>query len=543
MYVESLPLNAEFDFIICGAGSAGCVVAEKLSANGRYQVLLVEAGGRDNNINIKVPLLVVNLLNNETVTWPYKTEPQEYLNGKPQRWTRGRVIGGSGSINGNLFARGDPAEYDHWRNLGCKGWGYADMLPVFKRMEDFPEGDPALRGRAGPIRCTRLDKFDTLSEAFVKACTQAGHRELSDYNDGSYEGVFYLQYSTRKGLRNNSAAGYLKPASKRHNLTILTKATVSRLLLKDKRTTGVELIVNGAAIRVRARKEIVLSTGPLATPQILELSGIGNEDILHKHGIKVVHHLPGVGENLRDHPNTRITFECSKPITVNDVLRSPLRKAQEGLKFIFQRKGLLSISSSTAQMNYRSDPGLKQADLVLRLQPLSGGDRYARTPGTGMDMYSGFTFGVTTLQPKSTGYVHIQSNDPLQQASMNPRYLSNDDDAKLFLRGMKIGREIAAMPALRPLVIRETRPGPDTTSDDEMLAYVRETLQTSWHMVGTCKMGADSMSVVDPELRVHGIKNLRIIDSSICPTLPSSGTNIPTMAIAEKGSEMLLASH
>lgn len=544
MYTESLPSEAKFDFIVCGAGSAGCIVAERLSADGRHQVLLIEAGGRDNNINIKVPLLVINLLNDEKVTWPYKTTPQQHLNGKPQRWTRGRVIGGSGSINGNLFARGDPTEYDHWSALGNKGWSYADMLPVFKRMEDFPEGDAALRGRGGPIHCTRLDKFDRLSGAFVNACTQAGYRELPDYNDGSYEGVFYLQYSTRRGLRNNSAAGYLKPAHKRSNLTILVNATVSRVLLDGQRATGVEVLLNGATkLELRARQEVILSAGPLATPQLLELSGIGNEAVLREHGVKVVHHLPGVGENLRDHPNTRLTFECSEKITVNDILRNPLRKMREGLKFIFKRQGLLTISSSTAQMNYRSRPELKQADLVLRLQPLSGGDRYARTPGTGMDMFPGFTFGVTTLQPKSRGTVHIQSTDPLQQASMDPRYLSHEDDARLFVEGMRISRGIATMPAMRPLVVRETRPGPGVVDDADMLAYIRETLQTSWHMVGTCKMGVDEMAVVDPLLRVHGIAGLRVIDSSICPTLPSSGTNIPSMAIAEKGAEMVLASH
>lgn len=542
MYVESLPQGAEFDFIVCGAGSAGCIVAEKLSADGRHKVVLLEAGGRDDNLNIKVPLLVVNLINNPDVTWPYMTEPQEHLNGKQQRWTRGRVVGGSGSINGNLFARGDPTEYDNWRdNLGCTGWGYSDMLPVFKRMEDFPEGDPAHRGCGGPIHCTRLDKFDKLSGAFVQACSQAGYRELPDYNDGSYEGAFFLQYSTRNGLRNNSAAGYLKPARNRSNLTILTGATVARVLLEGRKATGVEVLLGNATLTLRARREVILSAGPLATPQLLELSGIGNKEILGRHGVNVVHHLPGVGENLRDHPNTRITYECSEKITVNDVLRNPLRKMREGLRFILFRKGLLSISSSTAQMNYRSGPEAKQADLVLRLQPLSGADRYARTPGTGMDMFSGFTFGVTTLQPKSIGTVHMQSTDPRQQASMDPRYLSHEDDARLFVRGMHISRSIAAMPALKPLVVRETRPGPGVVDDADMLAYVRETLQTSWHMVGTCKMGADAMAVVDPELRVHGIEHLRVIDSSICPTLPSSGPAVPTMAIGEKGAEMVLS--
>jgi len=544
MYVQSLPQGAEFDFIVCGAGSAGCAVAARLSENGRHQVLLIEAGGRDKNINIRVPLFVVNLLNDPDVTWPYMTEPQEFLNGKPQRWTRGRVIGGSGAINGNLFARGDPAEYDNWRNnLGCKGWSYDEMLPVFKRMEDFPEGDPALRGRGGPIHCTRLNNFDPLSGAFVQACTQAGYRRLEDYNDGSYEGAFYLQYSTRRGLRDNSAAAYLKPARARPNLTVLTGGRVARVLMQDRQATGVEVVLGEQRLHLRARREVVLSSGPLASPQILELSGIGNEAVLRQHGIPVVNHLPGVGENLRDHPNTRLTFECSQKITINDVILSPLMKMREGMKFIFGRKGLLTISSSTAQMNYRSGPDAAQANLVLRLQPLSGGDRYARTPGTGMDMFPGFTFGVTPLQPKSIGHVHIKTSDPLQPARMDPRYLSHEDDARLFVRGMRVGRDVANMQALKPFVVRETRPGPNISDDAELLGYVRETLQTSWHMVGTCKMGVDAAAVVDPELRVRGIAGLRVIDSSICPTLPSSGTNIPTIAIAEKGAAMVLAAH
>ncbi|GAA4323579.1 choline dehydrogenase [Pigmentiphaga soli] len=541
MYVTSLPANAEFDYVVCGAGSAGCVLAAKLSADGRHKVLLIEAGGRDTNFNIRVPLLVVNLLNDPDVTWPFMTVPQEHLNGKPQRWTRGRVIGGSGAINGNIFARGNPVEYDAWRELGCEGWGYSDMLPILKRLEDFPQGDPAKRGRGGPIRCTALDGFDPLSDAFIEACKQAGYKFLPDHNDGSYEGVFYLQYSTRRGFRNNTARGYLKPAQNRPNLTILTDATVARVLLEGKRATGVEYIVGGQRFQVKARREVILSAGPLVTPKLLELSGIGNEAILRKFGIDVVQHLPGVGENLRDHPNTRVTFECSKPITVNDVLRNPLRKMREGLRFIFKRQGLLTISSSTAQMNYRSDPSKPKADLVLRLQPLSGGDRYSRTPTTGMDMFSGFTFGVTPLQPKSTGTIHLDSLDPMKQARMDPRYLSNEEDAQLFLRGMNVSREIARMPALQPLVVRETRPGPDVRDDAGMLAYVRETLQTSWHMVGTCKMGVDDMAVVDPKLRVRGIANLRVIDSSIMPTIPSSGTNIPTIAVAEKGSDLVLA--
>lgn len=554
MYVTSLPDNAEFDYVVCGAGVSGCVVAERLSADGKTSVLLLEAGGRLDSINFKVPAFVANVLTDASYTWPYMTVPQPHLNNKPQKWSRGRVIGGSGSINGNLFVRGDPLEYNHWRdNLGCTGWGYADMEPIFKRLEDFPEGDPKFRGSGGPIGCTRLDKFDRLSDAFIGACGEAGYRVLPDYNDGSYEGVFYLQYSTRRGMRSSSAMGYLKPAQDRPNLTILTRAPITRVLLEGRRALGVEYQPvdagdgsgQGAPVggrkQVRARREVVLSAGPLATPQILELSGIGDEAVLRAHGIEVVQHMPGVGENLRDHPNTRITFECSQPITINDVLRNPLVKMKEGLRYLLKREGLLSISSSTAQMNYRSDPAMKQPDLVLRLQPLSGKDRYARTPKTGMDLFPGFTFGITALQPKSLGTVHIETRDPLKQARMDPKYLAHEDDARLFLKGFKLSREVAKMPSLKPMVVRETRPGPDMTDEGELMNYIRETIQTSWHMVGTTKMGVDDMSVVDPQLRVRGMERLRIIDSGICPTLPSSNTNIPSVAIGEKGAELLMA--
>jgi choline dehydrogenase len=544
MYVSDVPHQAEFDFIVVGSGSAGCAVANRLTANGRHTVLLIEAGGRDTNYNIKIPLFVANILNDERLTWPYMTEPQTHLNGKPQKWARGRVIGGSSSINGNLFVRGDPLEYDKWRDAGCTGWGYSDLLPIFKRLEDYPEGDPAVRGRGGPIHCTSLDKFDPLSDAFVGACADAGFKRLADYNDGSYEGAFYLQYSTRNGLRNSSAAGYLRSANQRPNLTVLPNATVTRVVLEGKRAKGVEYRLGDATLReVRARREVVLSAGPLASPQLLELSGIGNSEILQQHGVPVAHHLPGVGENLRDHPNTRLTFECSQPITINDVLQSPWLKFKEGLRFIFKREGLLTICSATAQMNFRSHPELKQPDLVLRLLPLSGRDRYARTPGYGMDPFPGFTFGVTVLQPRSIGTLHIQSRDPLQQASMDPRYLSHEADAQLFLDGMRLARKVAQMPSLKPLIVRETRPGPEVADDAGLLDYMRGTIQTSWHMVGTTKMGTDPAAVVDPELRVHGIANLRVVDSGICPTIPASNTNIPSIAIGEKGADLLLAAH
>jgi choline dehydrogenase len=541
MYINSIPDNTEFDYVVVGAGSSGCVMAAKLSAGGKHRVLLLEAGGRDTSFNIKVPLFVAHVLNDENLIWPYMTEPQMHLNGQPQRWTRGRVIGGCSSINGNLFVRGDPKEYDHWRALGCAGWGYDELMPIFKRLEDFPEGDQSVRGSGGPIHCTPLTKFDPLSDAFLDACGEAGYRKLDDYNDGSYEGAFYLQYSTRNGWRNSTPVGYLNPALKRQNLTVLPNAIVTRIMMEGKRASGVAFRLGETNLTVKARREVILSAGPLASPKLLELSGIGNKDVLQKHGIAVQHHLPGVGENLRDHPNTRITYECAQPLTINDVLRSPLRKLKEGLRFVFKRKGLLTICSATAQMNYRSSDKIEQPDLVLRLLPLSGRDRYARTPEKGLDPHSGFTFGITVLQPFSRGTCHIKTTDPLQQAAMDPKYLSHEADAQTFLDGIRVARKVAQQPALKPLIVRETRPGPEVQDDGALLDYMKGTIQTSWHMVGTCKMGVDDMAVVDPQLRVRGLEGLRVIDSSICPSIPSSNTNIPSIAIGEKGADMVLA--
>jgi choline dehydrogenase len=541
MYAASIPDNSEFDFIVVGAGSAGCVLANRLSEDGRHSVLLLEAGGRANSINLKIPLMVAKILNDERYTWQYETEPQSHLNNKPQRWVRGRVVGGSGSINGNLFVRGDPREYDGWRDQGCAGWGYSDMLPYFKRLEDYPEGDPATRGRGGPIHCTNLDGFDPLSDAFVAACREAGYRQLPDYNDGSYEGAYYLQYSTRNGWRSSSAAEYLKPARDRSNLTIVTDAPATRILTEGRRATGVEFRRGEKNVRALARREVVLAAGPLVSPKLLELSGIGNGAILQKHGIGVVHHLPGVGENLRDHPNARISFECAQPITINDVLRNPWLKIKEGLRWFFRSEGLLTICSATSQIAWRSDPKATRPDMAMLLLPLSGRDRYARTARYGLDPHPGFTFGLKVLQPRSVGTLHIQSRDPLAQASMDPRYFSHEADAQLFVEGMRFARRIAQMPALKPLVVRETRPGPGVQDDAGLLDYMKETIQTSWHMVGTCRMGIDAAAVVDTALKVRGMDRLRVVDSSIFPTIPSSNTNIPTIATGEKGAELLLA--
>lgn len=542
MYVSSVPSNAEFDYIVVGAGSAGCVLANRLSADGRHAVLLIEAGGKDNNLNIHIPILVAKLLKDEQLTWQFTTEPQTHLKGQRQLWVQGRVIGGSGSINGNLFVRGDPANYDAWREAGCAGWGWSDLLPYFKKLEDFPEGDPAVRGRGGPIGCTQLKDFDPLSNAFLAASAEAGFRRVTDYNDGrNYEGAFYSQYSTRRGFRSSTAVGYLRPALKRPNLTVLTGSLATRVLTKDKRATGVEVLVQGATRTVAARREVLVSAGTLQSPKLLELSGIGGAGVLQAHGVPLVHDLPGVGENLRDHSNTRVTFECTKPVTINDVLRSPWLKMKEGLRFMLRREGLLTICSSTAQVNIRTRPELARPDLLLRLQPLSGTDRYARQPGYGMDPFPGFTVSIGVLYPRSVGNLHLQSRDPQQQAKMDPRYLSDESDLRMYVRGMREVRRVVSQPALKDWVVREVRPGPEVREDAALVEHIRSTVQTSWHMVGTCRMGVDPMAVVDPQLRVHGMQALRVIDASVFPTIPASNTNIPTIAMSEKASDLVLA--
>jgi choline dehydrogenase len=530
-------LAEDYDFIVVGAGSAGCVLANRLSSDGSFRVLLIEAGGRDSNYKFRIPLMVVHLLRDKRVTWPFVTEPQVHLNNRTQLWTRGKVLGGSSSINGNVYVRGDPAEFDSW---GCPGWSYAELLPYFKRMEDFPEGDPTKRGRGGPISVVKLENFDALADAFLDASQQAGFERVSDYNDGSYEGTSYLQYSTRRGFRCSTSVGYLRPVRGRKNLDVATGATVTRVLMEGKRAIGVEFRQDDTIKHVRARREVVLSAGPIQSPQLLELSGIGRPDILKQHGIPIVHGLPGVGENVSDHPNTRLTFECSKPITINDVLQRPLVKIKEGLRFILFGKGLLSICSATAHTIMRSNPGENQPNLKIQLQPFSGKDRYARTPRDGLDPYSGFTIGVMALRPRSRGWVHISTSDPLMPPRIDPNYLADPSDAQVLMAGIRAVRRVTECPALRPLVVRETRPSANVANDDELMEYIRATTQTTWHVVGSCKMGTDALAVVDLKLKVHGIQGLRVIDSSICPTIPSSNTNAPTIAIAEKGADLLL---
>lgn len=529
-----------YDYIIVGAGSAGCVLANRLTEDGKYRVLLLEAGGPDNKLDIHIPLFVAKLLNNPEVTWPFRSEPQAHLNGSQQLLVRGKVLGGSSSVNGNVFVRGDPAEFDNWASMGCTGWGWNDLLPYFQEIEDYRGSGKKDRGHGGPVTVTQLKNFDALAEAYLDASVEEGFPRVDDYNDGTYAGATYLQYSTRRGFRCSSAVAYLRKARKRGNLDVFTNARATRIVMDGKRATGIEFVRDGEHSVATAAREVILAAGPMQSPQLLELSGIGQPDVLKANGIAVIHELPGVGENLHDHPNTRVAFEASQPLTINDVLGHPLRQLREGLKFVFAGGGMLSICSATAQVITRSGVNPTKADLKMQLHPLSGANRYARTPKEGLDRFSGFTIGITALQAQSRGYVHIKSPDPLADPRIDPNYLSHNDDARTLLTGLKMARRIVGAPAMKDFVVREVRPGPDVTEDGPLMEYVRATTQTTWHFVGSCRMGSDAASVVDPQLRVRGIDGLRVIDSSVFPTIPSSNTNAPTLAAAEKGADLVL---
>lgn len=534
--------NAEFDYIVVGAGSAGCVVAARLSERRDFRVLLLEAGGAANNVWIKIPLGVGKLLNNEKFVWPFKSAPEPQLFGQELYMPRGRVLGGSGSVNGLAWVRGEPEEFDRWRDAGCKGWGFEDVLPYFKKLEDYPEGDPAVRGHGGAMTITNRGTWDRdpLSQAYLDACVQAGIPENKDYNGRKFEGVGFLQQSIKKGRRCSANTAYLEPARNRPNLTIVTGAVASRVLFDGKRAIAVEYIQDGKKRTARARGEIILSAGAMKSPQLLELSGIGQPELLRKFNIKPLVELPGVGENVSEHLQFRFSYECTQPITINDIMASPLRRYWEGIKYVFTRRGLLSGTSSTVHALVRSRPDLESTDLKIQLALISGKDRYSRSKSGGIDPFSGFSIGTFKIRPESRGDIHIRSADPLDDPTIKINYLTHPDDIETYKRAVRIMRNIAAQPALKPFIRRETRPGPDVQSDDAMLDYIRKTGQTAWHAISTCRMGHDDQAVVDDRLRVHKVEGLRVADISIMPTLVSPNTNAPAIMIGEKAADMII---
>ncbi len=527
--------HREFDYIIVGAGSAGCVLANRLSAEGKHSVLLLEAGPEDTHLWIHIPLGYGRLFKEKAVNWMYQTEPEPGLNGRNVFQPRGKVLGGSSSINGLLYVRGQHEDYDRWRQHGNLGWGYDDVLPYFKKSEDQTRGGNDFHGAGGPLPVSDWRHADPLSEAFVDAAVQAGVPRNSDFNGATQEGAGFFQTTTKGGRRASAAVAYLRPAKSRQNLHIETSALAERILFEGRRAVGVAYRVAGVPRTARARKEVLVSGGAFNSPQLLQLSGIGPAELLRQHGIEVVLDAPGVGSDLQDHLQIRVVMRCSQAITLNDIVNNPIRKAITGLRYFAFRTGPLTIAAGTSGAFFRTNPRLASPDIQIHFLPFS-----TDKMGEKLHPFSGFTASVCQLRPESRGSIRIKSADPTDAPEIRINYLASEVDRTTNVEGLKILRKILRAPALAPYVVEEVDPGDKVTSDEALLAYCRARGSTIYHPTSTCRMGNDPLAVVDQQLRVRGIDGLRVVDASVMPDLVSGNTNAPVIMIAEKASDMIL---
>jgi choline dehydrogenase len=526
---------AEFDYVIVGAGSAGCVLANRLSADGRNSVLLLEAGPKDSNIWIHVPLGYGRLFKEKTVNWMYQTEPEPGLGGRTVFQPRGKVLGGSSSINGLLYVRGQHEDYDRWRQHGNSGWGYDDVLPYFKKAEDQQRGPDDFHGAGGPLPVSDWRQPDPLSEAFVQAAAQTGIPVNPDFNGASQEGAGFFQTTTRRGRRASTAVAYLRPAKGRANLQVETSALAQRILFDGRRADAVEYRQAGTLRTARARKEILVSGGAYNSPQLLQLSGVGPADLLRTHGINVVLDAPGVGHDLQDHLQVRMVMRCSQSITLNDIVNSPIRRILAGARYAAFRRGPLTIAAGTSGAFFKTSPRLATPDIQIHFLPFS-----TDKMGEKLHSFSGFSASVCQLRPESRGSLRIKSADPAVAPEIRINYLATEVDRTANVEGLKILRKILQAPALRSYVTEEVDPGPKVSTDEELLNYCRQRGSTIYHPTSTCRMGSDPLAVVDQRLRVRGIEGLRVIDGSIMPDLVSGNTNAAIIMIAEKASDMIL---
>ncbi len=526
------------DYVIVGAGSAGCVLANRLSANPKNRVIIIEAGPPDRNPWIHIPVGYFKTMHNPKVDWCYRTEADPGLNGRSIDWPRGKVLGGSSSLNGLLYVRGQPEDYDRWRQMGNPGWGWEDVLPLFKRSESNERGADAFHGDEGPLAVSNMRIQRPICDAWVAAAQAAGYPFNPDYNGAEQEGVGYFQLTTRNGRRCSSAVAYLKPARSRENLQIITNALVSKVEFDGKRARGITYQDgSGNSQTIKVNREIILSGGAINSPQILMLSGIGDPDQLKANGIEPLVGLPGVGKNLQDHLQARLVYKCNEP-TLNDEVRSLFNQARIAMKYALFRAGPMTMAASLATGFLKTADHLATPDIQFHVQPWS-----ADSPGEGVHPFSAFTMSVCQLRPESRGEIRLDGNDPRSYVKIHPNYLSTDTDCKTVVEGVKIARRIARHAPLSGKISEEFRPTSELDFDDDAgtLDWARNNSVSIYHPTGTCKMGSDPQAVVDSGLKVHGVEGLRVADCSIMPEIVSGNTNAPAIMIGEKASDLVLA--
>ena len=535
------PSLGSFDYIIVGGGSAGCVLANRLSADRNVEVLLIEAGRNDDYHWFHIPVGYLYMIGNPRGDWCFKTAEEPGLNGRSLGYPRGKVLGGCSAINGMIYMRGQARDYDTWRQMGCAGWGWEDVLPYFLRHEDQWAIEPGafdkLHERGGEWRIEKMRLKWEILDAFRDAAAEAGISKTEDFNRGNNEGVGYFHVNQKKGLRWSAAKGFLKPVMDRPNLTVQINGQVERLIMEGRRITGIELTGDHKHYQATARREVILSAGSIGTPQILQLSGIGPGDLLQRHGITVRHEMKGVGGNLQDHLQMRCAYKVSGVTTLNERSHSLFWKAMMGVEFALLRSGPMTMSPSQLGAFVKSDGSRETPNLQYHVQPLT-----LPKFGEPLDPFPAFTASVCNLRPTSRGHVHITSPDPTAHPEIRPNYLSTAEDRRVAADAIRITRRIVSQPSLQRYRPEEFRPGPGFDDTDEALARAAGDIGTTiFHPVSTCRMGTDDLAVVDPSLKVRGLSGLRIADASVMPTITSGNTNSPTMMIAEKAAAMILA--
>lgn len=523
-----------FDYVIVGAGSAGCVLANRLSEDGKASVCVLEAGRSDRHPYVHIPAGFMKMLDHPGLNWCYRTEPSASTGGRAMLFPRGKVVGGSSSINGHLYVRGQPLDYDSWAQRGNRGWGYDDVLPYFRRSEERQGGDEQFRGRNGMLHVSDVHEKHPLCEAYIQGVVDAGIPLNPDYNGATQEGVGYYQRTIRKGRRLSAARAFLKPALARPNVTLVTEAHATAILFEGRRATGVRYRRGGKDHEVAAEREVILSGGAINSPQLLQLSGVGPGPLLQGLDIPVVHELPGVGEGFRDHYLNRISVRAKNVKTLNERAHG-WRLGLEIARWLTTRQGILAFSPAHVGVFIRTRDHLEHPDFQLTFTPASYQEGVIGT----LDREPGMTGGGWMMRPESTGYVRARSSDPFAPPAIEPNYLDDPIDRETHIAGMRRQRAFLRQPALAPFIEREDMPGDEVQSDDEWLDYARREGATVYHAIGSCRMGPDPMAVVDDRLRVHGMEALRVVDASIMPTMPSANTNAATYMVAEKASDMI----